>query len=162
MIFNCWWRMYRYLIPSLGFPGGSDGKESPAMWETCVRSLGWEDTLEKGTATHSSILAWRILWTVIVHGVPKSQTWLSAFHSLTQSILNNKIGGTQSHSDPITYYLLDSFPLIYFYNAIYFALPSLPLIYFRLPVNSPWLTLTGWKTSRNWNQITLKLHTTYM
>ena len=32
----------------------------PAMWETLVRSLGWEDPLEKGMATHSSILAWRI------------------------------------------------------------------------------------------------------
>ena len=32
----------------------------PAMWETQVRSLGWEDPLEKGMATHSSILAWRI------------------------------------------------------------------------------------------------------
>jgi len=32
-------------------------KNLPAMWETCVRSLGWEDTLEKGKATHSSILA---------------------------------------------------------------------------------------------------------
>ena len=36
----------------------------PAMWETCVRSLGWEDPLEKEKATHSSILAWRIPWTV--------------------------------------------------------------------------------------------------
>ena len=35
-----------------------------AMQETWVRSLGWEDALEKGKATHSSILAWRILWTV--------------------------------------------------------------------------------------------------
>ena len=35
----------------------------PAMRETWVRSLGWEDPLEKGTATHSSILAWRIPWT---------------------------------------------------------------------------------------------------
>jgi hypothetical protein len=40
------------------------GKESPAMWETWVRSLGWEGHLEKGKATHSSILAWRIPWTV--------------------------------------------------------------------------------------------------
>ena len=39
-------------------------KNSPAMWETWVRSLGREDPLEKGTATHSSILAWRIPWTV--------------------------------------------------------------------------------------------------
>ena len=35
----------------------------PAMWETWVGSLGWEDLLEKGMATHSSILAWRIPWT---------------------------------------------------------------------------------------------------
>ena len=49
---------------SLGFPCGSASKESPVMWETWVRSLGWEDPLEKGKATHSSILAWRIPWTV--------------------------------------------------------------------------------------------------
>ena len=35
-------------------------KNLPAMWETWIRSLGWEDPLKKGTATHSSILAWRI------------------------------------------------------------------------------------------------------
>ena len=39
-------------------------KNQPAMWETWVRSLGLEDPLEKGKATHSSILAWRIPWTV--------------------------------------------------------------------------------------------------
>ena len=39
-------------------------KNLPATWETWVRSLGLEDTLEKGKATHSSILAWRIPWTV--------------------------------------------------------------------------------------------------
>ena len=38
-------------------------KNPPAMWETWVRSLGWEDPLEKGMATHSSILAWIIPWT---------------------------------------------------------------------------------------------------
>ena len=37
-------------------------KNLPAMWETWVQSLGREDTLEKGMATHSSILAWRIPW----------------------------------------------------------------------------------------------------
>ena len=37
-------------------------KNLPAMWETWARSLGWEDCLEKGKATHSSILAWRIPW----------------------------------------------------------------------------------------------------
>ena len=35
-------------------------KSLPEMWESCVQSLGWEDPLEKETATHSSILAWRI------------------------------------------------------------------------------------------------------
>ena len=35
-------------------------KNLPAMWETWVRSLGWEDPLEKEMATHSSVLAWRI------------------------------------------------------------------------------------------------------
>ena len=39
-------------------------KNPPAMWETWVLSLGWEDTLQKEKATHSSILAWRIPWTV--------------------------------------------------------------------------------------------------
>ena len=38
-------------------------KNPPALWETQVRSLDWEDPLEKGMATHSSILAWRIPWT---------------------------------------------------------------------------------------------------
>ena len=49
-----------------GFPGGSVVKNLPAMQEpqeTRVRSLGQEDALEKGMATHSSILAWRTPWT---------------------------------------------------------------------------------------------------
>ena len=52
-------------------------KNPPAMWETWVQSLAWEETLEKGVATHSSILAWRIpkdrgAWRATVHGVAKS------------------------------------------------------------------------------------------
>ena len=47
----------------LGFPGGSDGKVLPAVRETRVQSLGWEDPLEKEMATHSSTLAWKIPWT---------------------------------------------------------------------------------------------------
>ena len=39
-------------------------KNLPAMQETWVPSLGWEDPLEKGKATHSSVLVWRIAWTV--------------------------------------------------------------------------------------------------
>ena len=45
-----------------GGVGGSEGKAPPAMQETLVQSLGWEDPLEKEMATHSSILAWKILW----------------------------------------------------------------------------------------------------
>ena len=45
------------------FSGGSVVKNLPAMQETLVQSLGQEDPLEKGMATHSSILAWRIPWT---------------------------------------------------------------------------------------------------
>ena len=76
-------------IPGLGrYPGEGIGyslqyswaslvaqlvKNPPAMQETWVRSLGWEDPLEKGVTTHSSILAWRIPWTVF-HGVAESDT----------------------------------------------------------------------------------------
>ena len=54
-------------------------KNPPAMWETWVWSPGWKGPLEKGKATHSSILAWRIPWSV-VHGVANSWTQLSDFH----------------------------------------------------------------------------------
>ena len=47
----------------MSFPGGSLVKNPPAMQETQVQSLAWEDPLEKEKSTHSSILAWEILWT---------------------------------------------------------------------------------------------------
>ena len=49
-------------------------KKPPAMRETWVRSLGWEDPLEKGKATHSSILAWRMPWTLESMGSQTSDT----------------------------------------------------------------------------------------
>ena len=55
VIFHC--------IYTRGLPGAQLIKNPPAMQEAWVRSLGWEDPLEKGKATHSSILAWRIPWT---------------------------------------------------------------------------------------------------
>ena len=63
---------------NLGFPGGSDSKESSCN----VQDLGWEDPLEEGMLTHSSILAWRIpmdrgAWWATPHAVAKSQTRLS-------------------------------------------------------------------------------------
>ena len=59
----------------LGFPGGSVSKESAYN----AGSLGWEDPLEEGMATHSSVLAWRIpmdrgAWLAAVHGLAKSWT----------------------------------------------------------------------------------------
>ena len=70
-------------------------KNLPARWEIRVGSLGWEDLLEKGMATHSSILAWRIpmdrrAWQAAVHGLAKSRHnwatkhWHSQKHSWVQ------------------------------------------------------------------------------
>ena len=58
-------------------------KKTPAVLETWIRHLGWEDPLEESTATHSSVLAWRIpmdrgAWQAAVHGVTKTR--LSDFH----------------------------------------------------------------------------------
>ena len=59
-------------------------KNLPAMRETWIQSLGWEDPLEEGMATHSSNLAWTIpmdrgtgAWRAAVHGVTKNQTQLN-------------------------------------------------------------------------------------
>ena len=67
-----------YWILDMGFPCDSAGKNLPAVRETWVQSLGWEDPLEKGKDTHSSILAWRIPGTVLIHGVAESDMteWL--------------------------------------------------------------------------------------
>ena len=66
----------------LSFPMAQSVTNLPAMQEIQVQSLGWEDTLEKKMATHSSVLAWRIPWTeeaggVQSMGLQKSQTELS-------------------------------------------------------------------------------------
>ena len=66
------------IIP-LGFPGGSV-KNVPAMQETQFPSLGREDPLEKGMATHSSVLAWRIPWTEEPGGLEShwvTKSWIS-------------------------------------------------------------------------------------
>ena len=65
-----WWR--RSAAEGIGYPLQCSWvslvvqlvKNPPAMRETWIKSLGWEDTLEKGMATHSSILTWRIPWTL--------------------------------------------------------------------------------------------------
>ena len=55
------------------------GKNLPEMWETWIWSLGWEEPLGKEKATHFSILAWRIPWTIVC-GIAKSWTQLSDFY----------------------------------------------------------------------------------
>ena len=76
-----------------GFCGGSAVKNAPVMQkpqEAQVRSLGWEDSLEEGLATHSSILTWRIpmdrgAWRATVHVVTKSWTRLKQLSMLTRT-----------------------------------------------------------------------------
>ena len=69
-------------------------KNPPAMWEIWVWSLGWEDRLEEGMATHSSIPAWRIpmdrgAWRAIAHRVANSWTWLNqlSVHTHMQALI---------------------------------------------------------------------------
>ena len=68
--------IYIWIYIYMGFLVVQMVKDPPAMQETWVQSLGWEDPLEEGMATHSSILAWRIpmdrrACQVTVHGVTK-------------------------------------------------------------------------------------------
>ena len=73
------WRRYSYPLQySWASLVAQMVKNPPAMQETWVRSLSWEDPLEEGMATHSSILAWRMpmdrgAWWAAVHGVARSQ-----------------------------------------------------------------------------------------
>ena len=67
----------------MGFPSDSVLKNSPAVQEpqkAQVRSLGQEDPLEEGIATHSSVLAWRIPWTEVPDGL--ESIWLQVGHNL--------------------------------------------------------------------------------
>ena len=72
----------RGFLRPLAFLLAQTVKNLPAMWDPWVQSLDWEDPLEESKANHSSILVWRIpmdrgAWRATVHGVAKSQTWLS-------------------------------------------------------------------------------------
>ena len=73
-------------------------KNRPAMWETWVRSLGWEDPLEEGMTTHSSVLAWRLsmdrgAWRAIGHGVAESDMTEQPSTAQGNSQLADKPGG---------------------------------------------------------------------
>ena len=86
------WKFTVHVLRRLKLPVGNQGnwaslvaqlvRNLHAIQETPVQSLGWEDPLEEGMATHSNILAWRICmdrgaWQATVHAVAKSQTQLS-------------------------------------------------------------------------------------
>ena len=87
------WKVAIIIIPSASLVAQMV-KNLPAMQETWVQSLGWEDALEQEIATHSSILAWQIpidrgAWWAKVHGVAKSQAWLNNWHIIIP-ILNRR------------------------------------------------------------------------
>ena len=88
-------------------------KKLPTMWETGVQSLAWEDPLEKGTATHSSILAWKIPWTEELVGLQsmgsqKSQAWLSnQTRAIPWDSMKRPQGETLSEWSPQLYHLTD-------------------------------------------------------
>ena len=74
-------------IPVLGFLVAQMVKNLPAMWETWVRFLGWEDLLEENIATHSSILAWRI---------PTDRgAWWATVHRVTESDMTERLSTAQ-------------------------------------------------------------------
>ena len=75
------WRRDRLPSPVfLGFPCGSDGKDSACSSGDLGFITGLRRSPVEGKDTHSSILAWRIPWTVKGHRVTESQTWLNDFH----------------------------------------------------------------------------------
>ena len=90
---------------SFSMTGGSDSKDLPAIWETWVQSLGHEDSLEKGMATHSSIPVWRIPWTEKPAGLQSmglqrvGHDWVTCTFSVTVPLTENgSIVGTVSNS----------------------------------------------------------------
>ena len=127
------------------------------MQETWVWSLGWEDTLKKEMATHSSILTWRIPWTekpggLQSHGVIKSWNWLSNFHQTFKLLYRCESERHSVVSGSFFFSLYLNFFIFIFklYNIV-LVLPNIemnpPQVYPRspswtlLPPPSPTLTL---------------------
>ena len=134
-------------------------KKLPSMQETWVQSLGWEDPLEKGMTTHSSNLAWRILWTeefdrLQLMGLQRvGYNWVSTFSfSLSLAFNFNKIYVQTTYSkDKIMQIMISSFSnsnlcfmiWIYFlwYEHIYLwqcLLMAIPSEIDKLKVNNKW------------------------
>ena len=87
-------------------------KNPPAMQETRLQFLGWEDPLEKGTATHSSILAWRIPWTV----------WGCKEWDMSEQLwLSNSLPLLSIYLICLFSFLYFLFNLVLFYDSIFFS-----------------------------------------
>ena len=94
-------------------------KNLPAMQETRVQSLGWEDPLEESLTIHSSILVWRIhmdrgAWRATVHGVAKSWTWMSEWAQVCVYIYQSQSPNSSHPASPHhlhTYVLNACFPI---------------------------------------------------
>ena len=103
LYYTCWASLVAQVVKNL-----------PTMWETWVQSLGWEDPLEKGRATHSSILAWRIPWTV--YSWCRKEVVMTEQLSLCVYIIH-----TYMHTHQMTALTTPSFILIYLiYCSVYF------------------------------------------
>ena len=142
-------------------------KNPPAMRKIWVQSLVWEDPLEKGTATHSSILTLRIPGIVyIVHGVTKSRTWLSDFHFLLPYLSKITMGPSRVPVPPPspfngTYPPITPLPVLIFAQATFsfLLMPSCFLLFFPQPTyinkwsgpllgkTNPLDSLSSWPTS---------------
>ena len=104
------------------------------MREIWVRSLGWKDPLEKGKSTHSSILAWRIPWTV--HGVTKSRTQLSDFYFHAGVIFIEALEANFALTFASIEVTLDLFPFITEANFVFLSCPRGESYITPLPVNA--------------------------
>ena len=109
-------------------------KNLPAVREIWVWSLSWKDPLEKGKATHCSILAWRIPWSV--HGVTKSQTQLSDFHFYTGVVFIKALEANFALTFASTEVTLDLFPFIMEANFVFLHCPRGRSYITALPVNA--------------------------
>ena len=65
LFFHCSFYLFMFSFPPWAFLMAQLVKNLPAMLETCIQSLGWEDPLEQENATHSSILAWKGIFHVV-------------------------------------------------------------------------------------------------
>ena len=111
-------------------------KNLPAIQETQFRSMGWEDALEKGMATHSSVLAWTILQTEESGGLQSMELQRDTTERLTLSLSDIKIPSTVISNSPgrgsyslnldfrVTFYIYKKAICLVFFFFIFFKLPT--------------------------------------